>query len=78
MIYIVALLTLQARLDVGKLKRPTMANVNTSPGDTRQHTQTVVLWARRITKVGDIGAVSFPFILPFFLNFRRIVAFHTP
>jgi len=78
MISIIALLALEARFNVGKLKRPTVTDVNTGSSDTRQHTETVVLWARRITKVGDVGAVSLPFILPFFLNFRRIVAFHTP
>ena len=77
MIYIIALLTLQARFDVGKLKRPTVTDVNTSPGDTRKHAQAVVLGARRITKVSNVGAISLPFILPFFLNFRRIISFHT-
>ena len=78
MVHIIALLALQARFDVSKLKRPAMTNMDTSPGDTRQHAQTVVLWVCRITKVGDVGAVSLPCILPFFLNFCRIVASHTP
>jgi len=77
MVHIVALLTLQARLDVGKLKRPTVTNVNTRTSDARKHAETIVLWARRITKVSDIRTVSLPFILPFFLNFRRIISFHT-
>ena len=77
MISIIALLALEARFNIGKLKRPTMADVNTGASDTREHTETVVLWSRCIAKISDIRAVSFPFILPFFLNFRRIISFHT-
>ena len=78
MISIIALLALEARFNISKLKRPTVADVNTGASDARKHAETIVLWARRITKVSDIRTVSFPFILPFFLNFRRIISFHNP
>ena len=53
-----------------------MANVNTSASNTRQHTETVIFRAGRVMQIHRIRPLSFPLILPFFLNFRRIVAFH--
>ena len=37
MISIIALLTLEARFNIGKLKRPTVTDVNTRASNTRKH-----------------------------------------
>ena len=76
MIDIIALLTLESCLDVGKLKSTTVTNVNSRPCNPRKHTQAVIFLSGRVIKINRVSAVSLPFVLPFLFNFCRIIASH--
>ena len=76
MIDIITLLTLESRLDVGKLKSTTVPNVNSRSCNPRKHAQTVIFRPSRVIKINRVSAVSLPFVLPFLFNFCRIIASH--
>ena len=77
MIGIIPLLTLGAHLDVGKLIRTPMTDMDARTSDTWQHAKSIIFRLARVIEIYGIRAITLPNCLPSLLNVGWIVSFHT-